>query len=263
MNFEHYLDSNRPNPKRAALLAVAGAVAISGTSLMIMAGWVAGKMSVARVDPPSTEYILLSMNADQPMPPPPPPPPPPAGSSAEEDEPEPDDEVPEEAQPLEETQPEKPTKIPAQKAGGVPQGVPNGVLGGQIGGLIGGIPTGGIGKPPQFGIAVKPPSTDGVTKQPLAAVMARAVYSPDPDQKLLQLTKAARFDKRDGKSTVSFCIDGGGRVVDVKTKSKFPGDPEVDKILRHTIQTWRFKPLMVGKKAVKTCSERTFSLRFQ
>ena len=261
MNFEHYLDNNRPNPKRAALLTFAGALALSGTSMMLAAGWVAGKMSIARVDPPSTEYILLQMNADEPMPPPPPPPPP-AGKSVEEDEPETDDEIPEEPDPIEETQPATPTKIPDVKSGGAAQGVPNGVPGGQFGGVIGGIPTGlvGIGTPP---ISTKPPTKDTVTKKPLAAVMARAVYSPDPDQKLLQQTKAARFDKHDGKSTVSFCIDGNGHVVNVKTKTKFPGDPQVDEILRRTIEKWRFKPLEIGSKTMKTCTERSFSLKFR
>ncbi|PRQ03465.1 hypothetical protein ENSA5_14950 [Enhygromyxa salina] len=262
MNFEHYLDHNRPNPKRAALLTLAAALSISGTTMMLAAGWVAGKMSIARVDPPSTEYILLSMTADQPTPPPPPPPPP-AGASEEPEEPEPDDEVPEDPEPLEEVQPDKPTKIPDPKAGGAVGGVPKGVPGGQFGGVIGGIPGGGIGERNPLAISVKPAAKDTITKKPLAAVMARAVYSPDPDRKLLQQTKAARFDKRDGKATVSFCIDANGKVVNVKTKSKFPGDPQVDKILRTTIASWRFKASEVGSKKMKTCTERTFSLKFQ
>ncbi|PRQ06676.1 energy transducer TonB [Enhygromyxa salina] len=261
MNFEHYLDHNRPNPKRAAMLTFAAAVAITGTTLMIAAGWVAGKMTIARVAPPSTEYILLALTAEQP-PPPPPPPPPPAGSSVEEQKPDTNEEVPEEPEPIEETQPEKlPTKIPEQKSGGAPQGIPNGVLGGQVGGVIGGIPIGKLGDR-NPAIAVKPPSADTTTVKPLAAVMARAVYSPDPDKALLQQTKAARFDKRDGKSTIAFCIDANGSVVDVKTKVKFPGDPQVDDILRRTLKTWRFKPLEVGSKKLKTCTERTFSLKF-
>ncbi|KIG19380.1 Ferric siderophore transport system, periplasmic binding protein TonB [Enhygromyxa salina] len=263
MNFEHYLDHNRPNPQRAAMLTFAAAVAITGTTMMIAAGWVAGKMSIARVDPPSTEYILLALTAEQP-PPPPPPPPPPLGSKVEEDKPDTHDEVPEEPEPLEEVQPEKvPTKIPEHKSAGVPQGIPNGVLGGQVGGVVGGIPIGtvGIGHPP---ISTKPPTTTTTTTvKPLAAVMARAVYSPDPDKALLQQTKAARFDKRDGKSTVSFCIDSTGKVVKVKTKVPFPNDPQVDDILRRTLKTWRFKPLEVGSKKLETCTERTFSLKFR
>lgn len=263
MNFEHYLDNNRPNPKRAAMLTFAAAIALTGTTMMLAAGWVAGKMSIARVEPPSTEYILLSLSAEQP--PPPPPPPPPLGTTAEEDEvkPDTDDVVPEEPEPIEDTtQPEMPTKIPAQKAGSTQVGVPNGVLGGQPNGIIGGIP---IGKVPigGLGIAVKPPTKDVLTVKPLAMVMARSVYTPDPDMKLLQQTKAARFDKRNGKATISFCIDGNGGVVNVKTKGKFPGDPQVDAILRRTIENWRFKPLEVGSKKMKTCTQRTFSLKFQ
>jgi protein TonB len=124
------------------------------------------------------------------------------------------------------------------------------------GGVPGGIPGGG-------GISTKPSGTGGVAKKPLDAVMAQAVYSPNPDEKLLQQTKAARFDKRDGTNTTSFCVDVSGKVVDVTTKQKFPGDPQVDQIIRDTIKKWRFKAFYVGGKPVKTCTERTFKLKFK
>ncbi|EDM74673.1 hypothetical protein PPSIR1_11826, partial [Plesiocystis pacifica SIR-1] len=57
--------------------------------------------------------------------------------------------------------------------------------------------------------------------------------------------------------------DTKGKVVDVKTKTKFPGDPQVDKIIRDTIKKWRFKPFVVGGKPVKTCTERTFKIKFK
>ncbi|NJK32726.1 MAG: hypothetical protein HC927_10135 [Deltaproteobacteria bacterium] len=151
-----------------------------------------------------------------------------------------------------------PSKIPDIRGGGS-----SGVLGGQAGGQKGGIP----GVPGIFTTPTKPlpprPSGELVQKKPLASVMAQATYSPDPDAKLLQATKAARFDKRPGKNTTSFCIDTRGKVVDVKTKAKFPGDPQVDRIIADTVRKWRFTPFEVGGKPVKTCTERTFSISFR
>ena len=53
------------------------------------------------------------------------------------------------------------------------------------------------------------------------------------------------------------------RVVDVETKRRFPGDPQVDAIIRETLATWRYVPARLGTKVVKVCTERTFALRFE
>lgn len=97
---------------------------------------------------------------------------------------------------------------------------------------------------------------------PLADVMEQAVYSPDPDAKELQQTKAARFDKAVGISIVAFCVDVDGSTSDIHTVQKFPGDPQIDHILRDTIARWRFRPFVVGGAAVKVCAENIFRLRF-
>jgi len=99
--------------------------------------------------------------------------------------------------------------------------------------------------------------------QPVASVMQQAIYAQDPTSKDFESTKAARFDKRPGTNKTSFCIDPGGKVVDVKTKQKFPGDPKVDEIIREKIKKWRFKPFLVGGKPIKTCTVATFDLKFQ
>jgi protein TonB len=91
--------------------------------------------------------------------------------------------------------------------------------------------------------------------------MGQAIYSPDPDKKKLAGTKAFTFDKRGGESHVSFCVNAQGKVVDVKTAKKFPGDPKVDQICRDAVKTWRFKPFLVGGKAQKTCSKAIFKLK--
>jgi protein TonB len=102
-----------------------------------------------------------------------------------------------------------------------------------------------------------------VEEAPLDAVMAQAIYSPNPDVEALQQTKAARFDKTDGINVTRFCVDVHGVVMEVETKQKFPDDPEVDRILREAIASWRFKPFMVDGKPIKTCTERRFKLKFR
>lgn len=262
MNFDTYLETHRPNPRRTAMLTFAGALALTGTTLLLAAGWFAGKLQVARVDPPTVDYILLSLSVDEPLPPPPPPPPPPGSSDAADDEPVDDEDIiPEDD--IDEAPDEVPEAIPRAKSpAGHPEGQVGGIPGGKPGGIPGGDPKALVGgRGPVISVAPKTPAP--VVKKPLAAVMARAVYSPDPDQKLLAQTKAARFDKRNGKNKTSFCINSQGRVVDIKTKARFPGDPQVDKIIRDTIAKWRFKPFEIGAKKVKTCTERTFLIKFQ
>ena len=262
MSFEHYLDTQRPNPRRAALLTFAAALSVSATAMMLVAGWAAGKLSIARVEPPTVDYVLLSLSIEEPLLPPPPPPPPPAGAE-EPEEPEPEDVVPED-EGLEQPPDERPKEIPAKKpGGGKPRGIPGGQEGGQVGGMIGGIPNSPLIGIPSRPIATRPTPQAQPMRQPLSTVMSRAVYSPDPSAQKLQMTRAARFDKRDGKNVTSFCIDTNGRTVDVRTKVPFPGDPEVDKIIRQTIKSWRFKAFQLGSKKVKTCTERTFMLRFE
>ncbi|RMG99237.1 MAG: TonB family protein [Deltaproteobacteria bacterium] len=93
--------------------------------------------------------------------------------------------------------------------------------------------------------------------------MAQAIYAPDPDKKKLQATKAAMFDRRGGVNKTYFCVSEQGKVVDVRTTKKFPGDPQVDKIIRDTVKKWRFRPFLVGGKPRKTCTTYTFEIHFK
>ncbi|MFO7561780.1 MAG: hypothetical protein R6X02_04000 [Enhygromyxa sp.] len=104
---------------------------------------------------------------------------------------------------------------------------------------------------------------EGVEARPLSEVMEHAVYTPDPDKKRLQETKAARFDKADGASVVAFCVETRGGTSDIHTVQKFPGDPLIDQIIRDTVARWRFKPFIVDGVAVKVCTEKQFMLRFR
>lgn len=98
---------------------------------------------------------------------------------------------------------------------------------------------------------------------PLTEVVEHAIYSPDPDSAKLQQTKAARFDKADGMATVAFCVEPEGSTSNIHTVQKFPGDPQVDQIIRDTVALWRFKPFIVDGAAVQVCTEKSFMLRFK
>lgn len=157
-------------------------------------------------------------------------------------EPEPDPEP--------EPEPVHKPKPPRGVPGGVPGGVPAGVVGGVVGGSLGGAP----------------PSAKASTKaspkqnKSLATVMANAIYSPDPKQSKLAGTKAG-LEGKPLTAKVSFCVNGYGKIEDVKT-SKKSGDADVDRICRDTVTKWRFKPFIVGGKPIKTCTTVKFSLKF-
>lgn len=252
--FEHYMHYQAVDPVRRKRLVVAAWISVITTTGLIMFMWIANKMNIARVDPPTISFLMVQMAADEP-PPPPPPPPPPAAAQQEEEE------VPEEEVPLEEdiVQPtETPDKIPEEKGKKVPQGVPGGVPGGIPGGVVGGV----LGGQFKGGVATKRDTGKDVAKKPIKAVMGQAIYSPDPDKSKLAGTKAGMFDKRPGVNKTSFCVSATGKTVDVRTVKKFPGDPKVDQICRDTVKKWRFKPFVVGGKAQKTCSTVEFNIKF-
>jgi hypothetical protein len=104
---------------------------------------------------------------------------------------------------------------------------------------------------------------EGAIVRDLAEVMEHAIYSPDPDSAKLQQTKAARFDRADGMSAVAFCVEPDGSTAHIHTIQKFPGDPQIDQIIRETVEGWRFKPVIVDGAAVQVCTEKSFMLRFK
>ena len=258
--FDVYLQSKQPNRKAQRLLAAAGIFSTAATAAFLVALWVAGKMGINMVDPPTVEFVLMQLTEVDAAAPPPPPPPP-AGDDSEEEEDVPEDDLMEE----ELTQPkDTPDKLPEKKkgpkgrkvpgvVGGVPGGVPGGVLGGVIGGTLGGagraIKTKGSGK--------------ASAKKPFSFVSAQAQFMPKIDSRKLAQTKAGKIDRRSGKNVTSFCINTSGKVVRVRTKRKFRNDPEVDKICRDTVKRYRFKPFKVGGKPTEICTEKEFNISFK
>ncbi len=270
--FDHYMHYQSGDPRRRLRLQIAATAAGITTFAFIVFGWVADKMSINKVDPPTSKYVVVQMLNEEP-PPPPPPPPPPAGDDSEP-EPEPEEEIPEEEVPLEEeiVQPkETPDKIPEatnkgkSKGPKVPGGVVGGVVGGVPGGVVGGVVGGQLGGMPG-GVVTKRNTEEAkkeVVMEPISSVKGRAIYNPDPDQKKLQATKAAKFDKRPGEVKVKFCVGTTGKTKDVKVSKKYPHDPQVNRICKETVSKWRFKAKLVGGKPIETCSTVTFVIRFE
>lgn len=250
--FDHYLTHQQPDRKRQRLLSIALFVSTTGTLLSVLFMYIMGKFAIEGVSPPTISYIMVQMSADEPPPPPPPPPPPAAAEEPVEEE------VIEEEEPLDEEiiQPkEVKEKIPEVTKKRVSK-----LRGGGVGGMIGGMP-GGSGS--MFGgISTKAKGRQSA-KKPISAVMEQAIYAPSPDQKLFQSTKTGRFSKTPGATVVSFCIASTGKVVDVRTKRGFPGDPQIDKIVRDQVKKWRFRPFKVAGKAMKTCTDYKFKVKFK
>jgi len=275
--FDHYVEVQAGNPRWRR--AMGGAAIVSGvtTAGLLVAMWVADKMSIVRVDPPSQAVVVVQMMMDESTATPPPPPPPPAGGGEPEPEDAPDEapEIPEEEAPLEQPDeaPEKleapaPAARPSATKKGIPGGDPRGIPGGDPSGIPGGLGTPGIpgvvgGLPGGVLTRREAAAPESVAKQPLQAVKRNALYAPDCDSKKLSGTKAATFDRRGGHTKISFCVSENGKVVDVKTTQRFPGDPDVDRICRETVEKWRFKPFQVAGRAVKTCSSVDFAIEFE
>lgn len=64
-------------------------------------------------------------------------------------------------------------------------------------------------------------------------------------------------------SAVAFCVEPDGSTAHVHTIQKFPGDPQIDQIIRDTVATWSSKPIIVDGAAVQVCTEKSFRLRFK
>lgn len=142
---------------------------------------------------------------------------------------------------------------------GVPGGVPGGVVGGVPGGVVGGVVGGDLD-------AVGGPASSVSAKnapEPLDVVLQRAIYTPDPDPKLLARTKTGMLSRHDGVNRTAFCIDARGKTVSVRTAKRFEGDPQVDEICLDAVKQWRFEPFRIDGRARRVCSVAVFEIRFE
>lgn len=297
--FENYIRYHSVDSGRRLRLGISATAASAGVFLAILFWWAVERLSIEGVDPPICWYKYSVVPIPEPSPPPPPPPPPPpAGSEGSKAEAVPEVETknsdePEEELELKELIPPRkiPDKIPAikpsvnsekgAKRGGVPMGVPGGVPGGVLGGVLGGVPgevSGGVlgGVPDgMLGGALRGVPGGQVTKgnevvsrtdaimESIDIVKGRGIYTPGPDERSLQATKAAMFDKRPGLVKIGFCVRTSGRTRSIKVFEKFPYDRQVSRICANTVAQWRFRPKRVGGKLVETCSIVTFNIHFE
>lgn len=259
--FEHYLQVQAPDSRRRWRFAVAINIAGFATLGMVGFTWLADKMMIAQVDPPTAHYVMVQMELEA-LPPPPAPPAAPAVRTPEVDTtPDEDPLTPPEV--FDEVIPKIKPRVAVRTVGnGTPDSTGTAPIG--VPGNLPGIP-GGVPKlsPISTGTLVDRKPTESRPPLPISAVMAQAIYTPAPDKNRLAATRAAMFDKRPGENETSFCIDTDGRTVDVRTTKKFPGDPKIDEICRETVRTWRFKSFKVDGRAVKTCSIQVFNITFK
>ncbi len=247
---------------------------LMAATLSIAAGtamWVGDKLGISAVAPPKNSYVVTLDTQITP----PPNNPPPRGNGvvtdkgAKDDEVRPEEEVPEhvprEVVPLDLTRAPKPVSTgPSHgETGSGPAGsskLPGGAGPGcLLPPCIGTFAPKSIVRSP----IARPTPPAPVDIRPLASVMARAIYSPDPDPKKFALTRTGRTHRSPGRSTVSFCIGPAGRTQDVRTTRAFSGDRDVDRICREAVKKWRFSPLRVGGKARTSCSKITFDIEFE
>lgn len=268
MRFETYLAGQSTDPRARMRLQLATMAALAAVSLGGVLTWTFDRLGLERVSAPSVDYAVFFEIGDIPPPPSAAPPPRPQASATavpeeSDDEIDPDPDVPlEDDLDLDPVRPKNAARGEATIPG-VPTGSGPGVPGATclVPPCIGKDPIGSAFQP---GVRrpVEKPEKDERVVEAIGVVKENAIFSPDPDDKKLARTKTGTFDRRPGTSTVSFCVDPGGKVVDVRTKSRFLGDPEVDRICRETVAAWRFRPFMVGGHAKKTCSTVSFQIRF-
>jgi protein TonB len=268
MRFETYLAGQATDPRARARLQIATMAALTAVSLGGVLTWTLDRLGLERVSAPTVDYAVFFEIGDVPPPPSAAPPPRPQASAAAVDDRTEDDVEIDRHAPLEDDIDLEPVKPKGASAGErTGPGVPDGV-GPRVPGTTCLVPP-CLGKDP-IGSSFVPsvrrpidrPVEDDRVMEKIGVVKENAVYSPDPDDKKLARTKAGTIDRRAGTSAVSFCVDPAGKVVDVRTKTRFPGDPEVDRICRETVAGWRFRPFTVGGQAKKTCSTVSFQIRF-
>lgn len=123
----------------------------------------------------------------------------------------------------------------------------------------------GTPDPADEGLPADEPGTNRARqiRQPIAAVMSRAISAPGLDPERIAATKTGQSeDPRPGKTKVAFCASKTGETEEIRTTQGFYGDPEIDTIARETVSTWRFRPHHVAGEPVQVCSIMVFNVRF-
>lgn len=271
--FEATLYTAELDRSRLQRLTFAAAIAIAATTAGIASMWTLDQLHIDRISGPSQQLELAQFSI---LPPPPPvvPPPPPPGDGDGDIE---DQKVSDPAPTSKREQPESldaddsPSKIPTRPtniAAPPSQGIPGVGQSGCPGGVCQGMgKTGPGGKPPcapplcSYSNSSAPPIPSGPPKEVEFSAL-RCLACADPDRAALRKTTASA-QGRAGKVSARFCVDAGGRVEAKSiTISRSYGDAAVDRIVRSTIEGWRFSPMKVGNQARRACSSVSFNIRF-
>jgi TonB family protein len=90
----------------------------------------------------------------------------------------------------------------------------------------------------------------------------RALYDQGPSVGRLARTRTGRADpEAHGLVIIAFCVAHTGKVESTRVIKRFPGDREVDRIVREAVRKWRFKP--AGRMLRATvCAEASFEITF-
>lgn len=116
--------------------------------------------------------------------------------------------------------------------------------------------------PDEAAVSSEPEEPTSAEAQPRAAefVKAKPIYTPDPPLDELALTAAA-VAREPVKVKFSYCVDVAGQTTDI-TLTEASGDADVDRIVRESLETWRFSPHLVDGVATKICSTAEFNFNF-
>lgn len=102
-----------------------------------------------------------------------------------------------------------------------------------------------------------------VPRRSAPTALAPATRNARPDVEDLRKTRTARFNRHKGSNVTSYCVGTDGRTTHVQTRRGFPGDPEVDRICRETVEKWRFAPILDEHgRPIELCREAEFELDF-
>ncbi|MBL4688096.1 MAG: TonB family protein [Nannocystaceae bacterium] len=272
--FSSFLRGQQVDPRDRGRLVTSAAAAAGALLAAMSFGWTADKLGVRTVDAPTQQYAVV-FTLEIPAPPPPARAVPPAVVHGGAAEPATPDHQPRVSQPV--SADNLLDDVPLEPADNASAPVTTG-LGSAVPGRIGA--TGPLGPPripgpvcanppcgllPGARLGVRPsnPTPRAQTKR-ATVVRAHALFAPDPDKRRLSRTKSGILGTRGkGVSSVSFCVSTSGKVTDVKTVRRYPGDPEVDQICRQAVSRWRFNAFVVNGKARKTCTTSTFEIEFE
>jgi protein TonB len=179
----------------------------------------------------------------------PPPPPPPAGSS----KPKTEKKVVRKTKDLVQPDPEKKVEVTSDSEAedqGVEGGVEGGVVGGEIGGVLGGEIGGVIDAPP-------PPPKEEPQIVPQAALEAQRISGEKNIQPPNDVATAISRSGTKATGVFKLCLNNGGGIQSIKML-KSTGYPAYDNKIKSTMNSWKYRPLMVNGKAVPVCTSVTF-----